>query len=469
MTGDGSASPEPSAAPPDRGQAEPRNAPPSDPGTSGKAAANSGPSSDPSNVTPLHEGIDERPRLAFVVQDDVANAPFFVILPGEAAPSLAQLKLYARINALLEPLVPRPDAPTVVRHHLRQLRAIATDGLLGDDAAAAQALAEVDKLALEARTSVLRSAQAGAFEVKRAEGRGKLDLLVTTRHGVVAPEDQVELLVRIQRLITVIQVMFRARRRPWWERAWQKPFKKDASSPGTASGNTTSGNTASGSPDDLAAADPRAEEYLDQLFGIAGIGLQSDPAQVKLANQQLAGFQEQLVSREAARIKNGYMRRFLVYVLVAVLLLAVLPAVGVWLAQQLSNEASAWVEAINSHRNFAILLIGATVGAWLSFGMRKVVIGFSDLAALEEDRLDPPVRILFVCGLALILGLLFVTGAVKLQIGGFDTDFMGSVSKALLIGLFCGVSEQALAGAVGRRASEFMSGVSGGPERSSAK
>ncbi|MGH6897341.1 MAG: hypothetical protein ACREJ5_12485 [Geminicoccaceae bacterium] len=403
--------------------------------------------------------------MAFVVQDDVANAPFFMILPGEAPPSLAQLKLYARVNALLERLVPRPDAPTVVRHHLRQLRAIATDGLLGDDAVAAQALAEADKLALEARTSVLRSAEAGAFEVKRAEGSGKLDLVVTTRHGVVAPQDQVELLVRIQRLVTVIQVMFRSRRRPWWERAWQKLFKKDA----PAQTNGTSQNATAQDPNDLAAADPRAQEYLDQLLGIAGIGLESDPAQVKLADQQLAAFQEQLVSREAARIKNGYMRRFLVYVLVAVLLLALLPGAGILLAEQLSNEASAWVEAINLHRNFVVLLIGATVGAWLSFGMRKVVIGFSDLAALEEDRLDPPVRILFVCGLALILGLLFVTGAVKMQIGGFDTDFIHSVSKALLIGLFCGVSEQALAGAVGRRASEFMSGVSGGPERPSAK
>jgi hypothetical protein len=51
---------------------------------------------------------------------------------------------------------------------------------------------------------------------------------------------------------------------------------------------------------------------------------------------------------------------------------------------------------------FLIAAAGAAIGTWLSFSIRRVELSFSQLAILEEDVLDPSVRIVFVIGLTLI-------------------------------------------------------------------
>lgn len=72
---------------------------------------------------------------------------------------------------------------------------------------------------------------------------------------------------------------------------------------------------------------------------------------------------------------------------------------------------------VHYFRNFFLLVAGAGVGTWLSFALRRVIVTFLDLAALEEDRLDPGVRVLFITALTSIVGLLIWTGAVSLGIG----------------------------------------------------
>ena len=114
------------------------------------------------------------------------------------------------------------------------------------------------------------------------------------------------------------------------------------------------------------------------------------------------------------------------------------------------------------HKAFLIAAAGAAIGTWLSFSIRRVELSFSQLAILEEDVLDPSVRIVFVIGLALTACLLFWTGVLNIQIGELNTNaafFMQKGSVAMLIGVLLGLSERALATAISGRAAAFVGSV----------
>jgi hypothetical protein len=116
---------------------------------------------------------------------------------------------------------------------------------------------------------------------------------------------------------------------------------------------------------------------------------------------------------------------------------------------------------VSEYRNFFLLAAGTSVGTWLSFSLRRVILSFLDLAALEEDRLDPTMRVLFIIALASVVGLLFRTKAVTVGIGNFQSDFTLSGSYALLIGLLLGIAERTMATAVSKHAGDFAGGIGG--------
>jgi hypothetical protein len=119
-------------------------------------------------------------------------------------------------------------------------------------------------------------------------------------------------------------------------------------------------------------------------------------------------------------------------------------------------------QVAHDFRNFFLLTAGASVGTWLSFSLRRPVLSFLDLATLEEDRLDPGLRVLFVTALASIVGLLLWTGAVTIGVGKFTTnDFVSHGATALLIGLMLGIAERTMATAVEKRATEFGAAIGG--------
>ena len=79
--------------------------------------------------------------------------------------------------------------------------------------------------------------------------------------------------------------------------------------------------------------------------------------------------------------------------------------------------------------------------------------------------LDPSLRIMFVIGLTLTGCLLFWTGVINIEIGSLKTnatEFMHNGSIAMLIGVFFGISERALATAISGRAVAFVGEIGGG-------
>lgn len=100
------------------------------------------------------------------------------------------------------------------------------------------------------------------------------------------------------------------------------------------------------------------------------------------------------------------------------------------------------------------------VGAWLSFGTRKVVLSFYDLIRLEDDQIEPGLRLIFTGLLTHILLLMVATGVLDITVGTFHAfGFFASASVAFLFGAICGLSEKALPTALSQRASSILEGV----------
>jgi hypothetical protein len=196
---------------------------------------------------------------------------------------------------------------------------------------------------------------------------------------------------------------------------------------------------------------------MGRLVAIGKLGLQD--LHVELGTLALNGFRADFVAQEAGKIKNAYLRSLgLISIGTALAFL-----IFYFLVTENARDASGfwhyyWV--------FLIAGAGAAIGTWLSFSMRRVTLGFDELGVLEEDRLDPSIRVIFVVALTMVICLLFWTGAVNLEIGNLKTSGLADPSSklplgaiSLLVGIFCGIAERTLATAISGRAAAFVRSV----------
>lgn len=211
------------------------------------------------------------------------------------------------------------------------------------------------------------------------------------------------------------------------------------------------------------------DQYVRKLSGIARLGLENK--QTLLAQELLRCLQADYFSTQAPRLKTDYVRiLFWVALTASVLLAAPYFAIRwkIWPADLGVNDfvVSHKIDVfLDAYKEFFLLTSGAALGTWLSFASRQVGLSFTDLASLDRDKRGPVYRVLFAIGLTGAAGLLFWTGAVTIGVGNLSTSHltMGSASGAvaLIIGIFCGLSEQALATAISGRATTFVQGVGG--------
>jgi hypothetical protein len=202
------------------------------------------------------------------------------------------------------------------------------------------------------------------------------------------------------------------------------------------------------------------DQYVRKLAGIGRLGLQGPHTQ--LANLALAGMRAEFVAQEAGRIKNTYVRSLGMAAGIAAALCFTAYACIV-------NDIGLTHEFWTRHKVFLLAAGGAAIGTWLSFAIRRVTLNFDDLGILEEDLLDPSLRVIFVIALTAIVCLLFWTGAINIEIGNLKTAELrgthGNVpigAVAVLVGVFCGIAERALATAISGRAAAFVRGIAGG-------
>ena len=189
----------------------------------------------------------------------------------------------------------------------------------------------------------------------------------------------------------------------------------------------------------------RLDEYVMKLAAIADIGAR-DKKMALFASLMLNSFKDDFISLEADRIKSEYVK------VLGWHAFAWATAFGlVWMISIFLRD----IAFFRLLHPYLVLAIGACGGAWLSFALRRVVLGYSDLALLEDDRMTPTARILFVVGLTWIVGMFINSGLIKLSISGEDIRII-KITHGLLIGALCGIAERALAGVVSARADTFV-------------
>jgi hypothetical protein len=195
----------------------------------------------------------------------------------------------------------------------------------------------------------------------------------------------------------------------------------------------------------------KLHEAAAKLTKIAQLGLVGVNPATSEAAAALTMFKHDIVNREAGRIKNDYMALLGKW------------ALGFGIICAISFLAfDYWTflvpERVHRYRNVLLVLTGCMAGAWASFASRKVVLSFDDLATLEDDKLEPPLRLIFTSVLTTILVLVFCTGFANFIIGGFNASHvLKSGSVALLIGALAGLAEKALPAAMMQRATAFIS------------
>ncbi|WP_284125844.1 hypothetical protein [Parerythrobacter aestuarii] len=232
----------------------------------------------------------------------------------------------------------------------------------------------------------------------------------------------------------------------------------------------------------------RFNEAYDRLFSLAALGLGTDDSEaalrgkVNIASGALDALRTDVRNREAGLVKNTYMKKLGMPALLAGLCFLLLyllydkspgfftAGCGVddgWRSALPCVAASdgmipaLFPSELYELRNLFVLMAGCMMGTWASFGARKIVLTFDDLAELEQDNLSPVMRLIFTAAMTLILALVFLTGIVQVEIGDFETKSLASNGLiAFLIGAFFGLLEQSLPTAVMDRARGFLESAS---------
>jgi hypothetical protein len=271
------------------------------------------------------------------------------------------------------------------------------------------------------------------FTVTGTPDPQKTDMLIGVHYGIgrgKTTKDQLDLKRDIDQAVTVVKCVMR---------------------------NSAAGRFAT-PPSKTAETQIKRHEYIEQLVGIGRVGLMD--GDIDLAKVTLETLKDEFVAREAAGVKNYYVRRLGIWAIVFTVAFATAYAViaGDWGTPRTTDLGTS---GLYRFRNFLPLVIGASVGAWLAFLIRRPILGFTDLVQLDDDLLNPVTRVVFTIVLSLVIGVLFWTGMVAIKIGGFSTEFENDGLTALLIGAFCGLASRALATAVSRRAEDFAGNVGG--------
>lgn len=191
-------------------------------------------------------------------------------------------------------------------------------------------------------------------------------------------------------------------------------------------------------------------ENFEKLLSISQLGLVGKKPSIEAAKLALDSFQTNILHSETGRIKNGYMRSLGI----ASLFLFVL---GFFISI-LTHLISPFQYDITVIRMMSLLWSFSMIGCWASYGIRKPNFTYQDLTIIEEDRVEPFLR-LILCGiLTVTLGLIFISGFADVRIGDFSaSSISNNYVSVCLVGLLSGISELALPSVIAQRSSSLVS------------
>jgi len=202
-------------------------------------------------------------------------------------------------------------------------------------------------------------------------------------------------------------------------------------------------------------AKPQFRLFYVRLFRLAQLGLEANPMP-DIAKASLNQVIDDLINAEGARVKNQHLIELGARA-IALGAFFLLLYTAISLAPPSRLFSSLGIDPVVA-RSFLLLWTGCFGGVWLSYAIRKSTFTLRDLVVRDDDRLLPTTRLIFAGALTMTLGLLLALGLIDARIGNESVAaFTREPTKALLLGLICGVSELLLPSMIGKRANDLLS------------
>jgi hypothetical protein len=200
------------------------------------------------------------------------------------------------------------------------------------------------------------------------------------------------------------------------------------------------------------------EAYFTQILTLAQAGLVPENAQPTISLNALQQLKNEIIDKKSGEIKNSYFKllgcqaiKLGIYPLASALMI------------KLIYYYSASVDAIKDlsiFANFLFLWCSCMLGIWLSFGARKTILSFEELTTIEEDRLEPMMRLLFAGAIAMVFALLFYKQAITVNFGTVSSKDIGiDPFVAMIFGVSLGLSEQILGKKITKKAASLFDNI----------
>ncbi|WP_298147539.1 hypothetical protein [Flavobacterium sp.] len=197
------------------------------------------------------------------------------------------------------------------------------------------------------------------------------------------------------------------------------------------------------------------QHYFSQLLTLAQAGLvPEENAQPTISFNALQQLKAEIIDKKSGEVKNTYFKTLglkAAYLGLPILIVALtIKTIYYFKNYDIINNLSTF-------SNFLFVWCASLIGVWLSFGARKTVLTFEELTTIEEDRLEPVIRLIFVGVMALMFSLLFYKEAIVLEIGKISTKSITTDSfTAIIFGVFLGLSEKLIGQKLTKKATSLF-------------
>lgn len=200
------------------------------------------------------------------------------------------------------------------------------------------------------------------------------------------------------------------------------------------------------------------QHYFSQLLSLAQAGLVQDNAQPTISLNALAQLKLEIIDKKSGEIKNTYFKQLGI----KAIKLGVLPFIlslgfkGYYYFQT-SNEV---LESLNIFTNFLLVWSSCLFGVWLSFGTRKTILSFEELTTIEQDRLEPYLKLIFISSIALVFSLLFYKKVIIIEFGSIATTGIESDPFiSMIFGIFLGLGENIIGNKLTKKVSSLFESI----------
>lgn len=197
------------------------------------------------------------------------------------------------------------------------------------------------------------------------------------------------------------------------------------------------------------------EQYFSQLLTLAQAGLVPENAQPAISLNALQQLKNEIIDKKSGEVKNSYFKTLglrALYLGIPPLVLALILKLLNYIYPNIDSLSNLSVFA-----NFIFVWCSSLLGIWISFGARKTVLTFEELTTIEEDRLEPVMRMIFAGSISLIFSLLFYKQAITINFGTVSSkDISTDVFIAMIFGVSLGLSEQILGKKITKKAASLF-------------